>query len=114
MQGQLRCPPSRQLVIWLKVKIAGGELQPGQVVPSATTLAQCLQVSEGDVNEAYATLMEEAYITTNEKGENVFTEHPTPSQWTQLYISVERTVKHGKNLGIDSDELGRFVTYTNT
>src|ERR1700683_1448465 len=57
-------PIFRQLYEWFRGAIAGGQLRPGQRVPSTRNLAVELKVSRITVSSAYEKLRAEGYLET--------------------------------------------------
>lgn len=57
-------PPYRQLAAIIRDQIESGELQPGDRVPSETTLQQTYGLARGTVRRAVALLREEGAVIT--------------------------------------------------
>jgi DNA-binding transcriptional regulator YhcF (GntR family) len=62
LNGEL--PIYRQLYEWFRGAITGGQLKPGQRVPSTRNLAVELKVSRIPVSSAYEQLRAEGYLET--------------------------------------------------
>lgn len=58
-----KTPLSQQLEIDLRLKMIRGELQPGAVMPSESSLSAELGISNGDVLKAYEALMNGNHLT---------------------------------------------------
>ena len=57
-------PKYRQVYEWFQQAIIGGQLRPGQFVPSSRSLAAELQISRIPVFNAYEQLCAEGYLET--------------------------------------------------
>src|ERR1700690_2098682 len=64
LDSRARTPMYRQLYEWFRRAIVGGQLRPGQRVPSTRNLAVELKVSRIPVSSAYEQLRAEGYLET--------------------------------------------------
>jgi GntR family transcriptional regulator / MocR family aminotransferase len=64
LDSRTKTPMYRQLYDWFRRAILGGELRPGQRVPSTRNLAAELKVSRIPVSSAYEQLQAEGYFET--------------------------------------------------
>src|SRR6202142_2143853 len=64
LDSRARTPMYRQLYEWFRRAIVGGQLRPGQRVPSMRNLAAELKVSRISVSSAYEQLRAEGYLET--------------------------------------------------
>ena len=57
-------PPHRQIAAWILARIASGDLQPGQPVPSEKELVDMLGVARTTARRAIAWLRDEGAVRT--------------------------------------------------
>jgi len=101
-------PMYLQIMEQVKRKVAVGDWQPGQVIPSIRQLAADLRVSVITVKRAYLELEREGVIVTQHgKGSMVAQGADVSSriQEEDLMQHLERAVRAAEVLGLDSEAL---------
>ncbi|HEX3580257.1 MAG TPA: GntR family transcriptional regulator [Thermoanaerobaculia bacterium] len=99
-----------QIMEQIKHRIAIGDWQPGDEIPSIRQLAIGLRVSLITIKRAYLELEREGVIVTHHgKGSTVA---PAPNLRPRLYDEelahhIEEAARIGSLLGIDDEELGQ-------
>jgi DNA-binding transcriptional regulator YhcF (GntR family) len=90
-------PPYLQVSADLRSKIAGGQLQPGQRLPSIRELAEQYEVAPMTIQNALGVLRDEALVATVQ-GRGVFVADPLPATLDKKPTSSRSRVAKVENL----------------
>jgi GntR family transcriptional regulator len=102
-------PISRQIVDAVRMKVATGELEPGDQLPSVRGLAQQLTVNPNTVAKAYAELVAEGWLEARQ-GLGLYVAPPRQrlsdaERGRRLDEAVQRFIQDVIVLGFPPDEL---------
>ena len=99
-------PIYEQITRQIKAKILGGELQPGEALPSMRLLAKELRISVITTKRAYEDLEADGFITTMPgRGSFVAPQNPALHREESLK-QMEEHLQHGL-YDLESDNLGQ-------
>ncbi len=107
-------PIYQQIVDQIKAQIAGGELQPGDQLPTVRALATDLRINFNTVARAYRMLDEERIISTQQGRGTYITEKPPPKvtermRRESLEALAKRYVEEAARLGFADTEIRQMV-----
>ena len=102
-------PIGKQIVDAVRMKIATGELRPGEQLPSVRGFAQQLMVNPNTVAKAYAELTTEGWLDSRQ-GLGLYVATPRQrlsdaERDRRLDEAVQRLVQDVVALGFDADEV---------
>jgi GntR family transcriptional regulator len=102
-----------QLVDQVRVAVASGALQPGEMLPAIRPLAEELRVNRNTVAKAYAELESQGVIETTAGKGSVVRASGTPFKKDvrrkMLAESVDEAVVHAHHLQIGKDDFVRLA-----
>src|SRR3989304_1378357 len=82
-----------QLERWLIDRVADGQLQPGQQIPSEQGLCQEVSLSPGTVRQALSELASEGHIYLV-RGRGTFVAERIPDRWSlSSYVSISEALR---------------------
>jgi GntR family transcriptional regulator len=99
-----------QLVERIKQMVAGGQLQPGEQLPTMRQLATDLRINYNTVGRAYMILDQEGVISTQQGRGTYIASRLTEDQIQRLRVDklhslVENAVREAQDLGYRQDEI---------
>jgi GntR family transcriptional regulator len=102
-------PIGRQIVDAVRMKIATGELRPGDQLPSVRGLAQQLTINPNTVAKAYAELTAEGWLDSRQ-GLGLYVATPRQrlsdaERERRLDEAIQRLLQDVVALGFDADEV---------
>lgn len=107
-------PIYMQLVDRIKQMVAGGQLQPGQQLPTMRQLAADLRINYNTVGRAYMILDQEGVISTQQGRGTFITSRLSQDQVQKLWIDrlrsmVGQMIHNALALGYSHQEIERVV-----
>jgi len=109
-------PLYQQIADQIKEAVAGGELEPGEKLPSIRDLAKALNISVITVKRAYTDLEAEAVIRAR-PGLGSFVAEIDRARLRgekieELRSELRGIVRRGRRFGISTDEIARLIDET--
>ena len=107
-------PIYQQIVDQIKAQIVGGELEPGDQLPTVRALATDLRINFNTVARAYRILDEERIISTQQGRGTYITEQPPPRvtermRRESLEALARRYVSESVRLGFADSDIRQMV-----
>lgn len=108
-------PIYQQIVDQIKSQIAGGQLQPGDQLPTVRALATDLRINFNTVARAYRILDEERIISTQQGRGTYISEKPPPKvtermRRESLEALARKFVSEAMRLGFSQTEIRQIVS----
>jgi len=109
-------PLYQQIADQIKEAVAGGELEPGEKLPSIRDLAKALNISVITVKRAYTDLEAEAVIRARPGLGSFVAEIDRArlrgEKLEELRSELRGIVRRGRRFGISTDEIARLIDET--